>query len=95
MQIPVSEIASPAGEGKFLRDDGKEIPTEIATETYKAIEEFKEACEDAGKPDDPESIGDFLQAEFEHWLEHEKPGDNIIGPDGVQQKQSKSGHIVF
>ena len=59
-QIPVAPVASRAGEGVFIRDDGMEIPTAVRSETIDAIYKFAEATcpAAAGRDEDDDADED-------------------------------------
>lgn len=81
---------SPAGEGTFVRDDGKEIPESVMNETMDAISEFRDACNLAGTPANPVSQGTFIKTQFENWLKTEKPGWTPFLP--INYFWPRSGH---
>ena len=65
MQIPIAAVPSRAGEGVFIRDDGKVVPSKIVTDLGTFWSFGDSSCTgQAGK-----SIGDVLDSDFEKWLE--------------------------
>ena len=71
LQIPIAEKSLEAGMGLFLRDDGKEMPDAIITETETQLGKIAEGLGAiAGDPKKmPESVGHYYEQEFNKWIE--------------------------
>ena len=63
MQIPIAAVPSRAGEGVFLRDDGKVAPAKIVTDLDTFWSFGDNSC--TGKNG---NVGDVLDADFANWL---------------------------
>ncbi|TRY70897.1 hypothetical protein TCAL_02797 [Tigriopus californicus] len=76
-KIPIHAEVNRDGEGRFVRNDGREMPSSILEETMVKLDFIHDDCNKFAK--DPKkfaqlSIGEVFKKEFDTWLHEEKIG---------------------